>query len=392
LITLTRYRDLFRVPELKATIVSSIAGRLPIGIAGLAILLFVQGRSGSFAFAGTASAVYVLGLGAVAPILGRLIDRFGPRPVLGACAILYPAALVSLALLVSRSAPVEWVCAAALLAGATLPPISACMRAMYPKILREPALLQTAYSVDSAVVEIVFILGPAIVAACVALGLPEAAVFLAAFSAAAGTTVFLSAPAVRGWRAAPVRAGRDWAGVLRYPKLLIVFAVTVLYAFSFGLFEVAVMAHTAAKGAPAMAGVALALASAGSGAGAFVYGSRHWGVPMKRQLVTGLIAMSIGNLLLVPVDHLGIYAAVSLVAGIPMATVIATQSLIVSTLAPRERLAESFTWSTTCLLVGISAGIAAGGVLAEWMAAYWLLVIAAGSTALAAVFAAAAIK
>ena len=61
-----------------------------------------------------------------------------------------------------------------------------------------------------------------------------------------------------------------------------------------------------------------------------------------------------------------------------MATVIATQSLLVSRLAPRERLAESFTWSATCLLVGISAGIAAGGVTGRGCSQpYWLLVIAA---------------
>jgi hypothetical protein len=258
--------------------------------------------------------------------------------------------------------------------------------------MHEPALLQTAYSVDSALVEAVFILGPAIVAACVALGYPEAAVLLAAVSAAAGTAMFLSAPAVRGWTAAPARPGRDWAGVLRYPKLLIVFGVTVLYAFAFGLFEVAVTAHAAAKGAPAMAGIALALASVGSGTGAFVYGSRHWQAPLKRQLVGGLIAMCAGMLLLVPIDHLAAYAGASLIAGMPMATVIATQSLLVSTLAPRERLAESFTWSTTCLLVGISAGIAAGGALAEAYAAYWLLLAAAGSTAISAVLALAFVR
>lgn len=77
--TLERYRDLFGVPGLRTTVVSSIAGRMPIGLAGLAILLFVQGRSGSFALAGTASALYVLGLGLVAPLLGRLIDLLGPR-------------------------------------------------------------------------------------------------------------------------------------------------------------------------------------------------------------------------------------------------------------------------------------------------------------------------
>ena len=83
MVSLQRYRDLFGVPAVRATLVSSIVGRMPIGIAGLAILLFVQGRSGSFALAGTASALYVLGLGLVAPFLGRLIDRLGPRPVLG---------------------------------------------------------------------------------------------------------------------------------------------------------------------------------------------------------------------------------------------------------------------------------------------------------------------
>jgi hypothetical protein len=70
-----------------------------------------------------------------------------------------------------------------------------------------------------------------------------------------------------------------------------------------------------------------------------------------------------------------------------MATVIATQSLIISRLTPRARLAESFTWSTTCLLVGVSAGIAVGGVLAESLAAYWLLVVAGGSTAVSVILA-----
>ena len=53
--------------------------------------------------------------------------------------------------------------------------------------------------------------------------------------------------------------------------------------------------------------------------------------------------------------------------------------------APRDMLAESFTWGATCLLGGISAGIAAGGVMAEFLAPGFILLAAAGSTALAAV-------
>jgi MFS family permease len=388
MLSLERYHALFERPEVRATIVSSVAGRLPIGITGLAILLFVKGRSDSFSLAGTASALYVLGLGLVAPFLGRLIDRLGPRPVLSVCAVLYPAALIALSALVLTSASVAGICVMAVIAGATLPPISACTRALYPRLLSDGALLHTAYSVDSALVEAVFILGPALVAACVAVERPEAAVMLAALSAAVGTAIFLRAPPVRRWTATAARNKRDILGVLRYPKLLLVFAVTLLYSFSFGLFEVAVTAHASAKGSPAAAGVALALASVGSGTGALIFGARHWHAPLKLQFVLALAAMAAGTLLLVPIDNLYLYAAANLVTGIPMATVIATQSLLVSRLTPRARLAESFTWGATCLLVGVSAGIAAGGVMAESFAPHWLLLGAATSTALSALLAA----
>jgi MFS family permease len=391
MISFARYHEFFAVPGVRAMVSSSIAGRMPIGIAGLAILLFVQAYADSFALAGTAAALYVLGLGLIAPFLGRLIDRFGPRPVLAVCALLYPAALAGLAVLVLTAASPAAIGVAAVLAGATLPPITACTRALYPRLIADPALLHTAYSIDSALVEVVFIVGPALVAACVALDHAEAAVLLAALSAAAGTVLFLRAPAVRGWTASLPRA-RDWAGALRYRALLVLYGTTLLYAFAFGLFEIAVTAHASAKDEPAAAGIALALASLGSGAGAVVYGSRHWNTALDRQFVAALVAMAAGMLLLVPIDDLVLYSAMSLIAGVPMATVIATQSLLVSRFAPRERLAESFTWSTTCLLVGISGGIAAGGMLAEVVAAYWLLAAAAGSTAVAAITAAACLR
>ncbi len=389
MVSLEGYRALFAVPHVGATLRASVLGRLPIGIAGLSILLFVQGRSNSFVAAGTASALYVLGLGIVAPFLGRLIDRLGPRVVLVTCGFLYPAALLALAALVLASAHLAFVSVAALVAGATLPPVTACMRALYTRLVRDPGLLHTAYSVDSAVVESVFILGPALVAACVAFGRPEAAVLLAVVSAAIGAQTFARAQAVKSWSGTISRAHQSWLGVLSSPGLLVVFGVTLLYSLAFGLFEVAVTAHAAARGSPAVAGIALALASLGSGAAALVYGARRWHAPLRRQLFVALLAMAAGIALLLPIDSLTGYSIACIASGAPMATVIATQSSLISQYAPRERLAESFTWGATCLLTGISAGIALGGVLAEIFAAHWLLVGAVAATALAAVCAAA---
>jgi MFS family permease len=101
---LDRYLDLLRVPAVRGTLAASIPGRLPIGIAGFAILLLVQNQSGSFVTAGVASALYVLGLASVAPLIGRMIDRVGPLPVLRLCVTIYPAMLVALVLLVKFDA------------------------------------------------------------------------------------------------------------------------------------------------------------------------------------------------------------------------------------------------------------------------------------------------
>lgn len=383
LVFFQRYADLLRVPGLRAALAASIVGRIPIGVATLAILLFLQARTGSFALAGSAAALYVLGLAMVAPLLGRMIDRLGPRPVVSVSAAIYPVTLVALVLLTLYSDSHGWVALAAFLAGASFPPITICMRTLYPRLVPEAGLLQTAYSVDSALVEFIFILGPALVALFVAGGIPLGAIVFAAVCAAGGNLIFLRTPAVRGWQVHPASGARSLLGPLRYPRLRALFAATVLYSVAFGLYEMAVTVFAANRGQPAAAGIILALASVGSTAGALVYGARDWDMPVQRQFVVAVALMAAGLLVLAPIPNVHAFAVLSVIACAPMAPVIAAQSVLVSRLSPRDTLAESFTWSATCLLGGISAGIAAGGILAEYVRAGWILVAAAASALLA---------
>ncbi len=380
---LDRYRDLFRVPAIHATLLASVPGRLPIGIAGFAILLLVQTTSGSFIQAGVASALYVLGLATVSPLIGRAIDRGGPRPVLRLCALIYPVMLIALVALVLMRAHTAAVALCAYLAGASLPPITICMRTLYPRVLTQPALLQTAYSVDSVIVESVFVIGPALVALFLAFGIPAGAVLLAALSAGIGTLWFIRTPVIRDWEIRPRGAGSRWA-IFAEPGMVVLFAATLFYSVAFGLYEVGVTAWATKRGMPAAAGIALALASVGSALGAFAYGAWHWRAPLRRQFSIALGFMAAGSLLVAPVDNVALYMLVNIVAGAPMASVIATQSLLLSRLAPHGKLAESFTWGGTCLLGGISGGTALGGVLAESLAPAWILVSAAVATGIAA--------
>jgi predicted MFS family arabinose efflux permease len=167
-------------------------------------------------------------------------------------------------------------------------------------------------------------------------------------------------------------------------KLLV---ITLIYSASFGLFEVAVTAFAVKQGRPGAAGVMLALASAGSALGVLIYGSRSWRWPLARQFFCALTLMAIGILLLAPISNIYVFGAFCILACVPMAPVIATQSILVSHLAPRALLTESFTWAATALLAGISGGIAAAGVLVEQWPVSAVLFTAAAMTAIAALLA-----
>jgi len=188
-----RYARVLRTPHVLPLLASALVARLPIGIDSLAIVLFLRDRTGSYATAGVVSAAFALGSGAGAPMSGRLIDRFGQRGVLVPLALVHTGGLAALVGLALASAPTALLLPAALLAGATIPPISATLRPLWgPMLHDDPDLLPTAYALDSVMIELVFVFGPLLTAAATVLLSPVAALALAAALLVGGTVAFAS--------------------------------------------------------------------------------------------------------------------------------------------------------------------------------------------------------
>jgi MFS family permease len=382
-ISLDRYAALTSRPDLRATVIVSVIGRLPIGVAGLAILMLGQAASGSFAAGGAAAAIYVVGLACTAPILGRIIDRSGPRWVLIACAVAYPGALCALVVAVEGgAAAVAPSLALAALAGATFPPITACMRTFYRQQLADDALLIAAYSLESVLIETIFILGPMLVAMFVAFLSPAAAVLFAAGCALGGVVLFLRSPAIGNWRI-EARQRSTIFGPLTERGFAPLLVVIVCYSVAFGLVEIGVTAHAAEAGSPALAGVLLGVMSAASAAGGLAYGSRIWRGALIRQFAAVLFLMAAGIATLALTRNAWLFAALCALAGIVMAPALTIQAMLVAKTASPEHSTEAFTWSATGLLAGVGAGLAAGG----WFVERWAspsTFIAAAAAALAA--------
>ena len=362
MISLARYAVLLEQPALRSAIAASILGRLPIGITGLAILILGQDKSGSFARGGVIAACYVAGLATIAPLLGRLIDRHGPRTTLLACAFGFPAALTALVAALTAPTPLSVAAFLAAAAGACFPPITVCMRSFFKQRLTDNALLATAYSLESVVIEMIFIAGPLIVALFVAFSSPTAAVLFAASCGFAGTLLFQRSRALMQWRI-EARGGASIFGPLAVPGFLPLLAVILCYACAFGLVEIGTTAYAAERGTPALAGVLLGIMSVGSAAGGLFYGSRSWHLPLARQFSRTLALMGLGIAPLALLTPLWAFGVWCIAAGIVMAPALIMQSMLVAKIARAEHSTEAFTWSSTALLAGVGVGLTGGGAM-----------------------------
>ena len=382
MISLARYGALFSAAHARRSFAASVLGRLPIGLTGLAILLLMQTSSGSFARGGTAAACYVAGLALVAPALGRAIDRHGPRRILVGCAFAFPLALVLL-VAASKEADPAWLAfVAAAAAGAAFPPITVCMRTYFRHVFSDEALLAAAYSAESVLIEIIFIVGPMLVALFVALASPAAAVWFSAGCGFAGTLLFLRSPALRAWRIES-RSAHSLLGPLADRRFMLLVAIVLCFATAFGFLEIGITAYAIERADAAFAGVLLGLMSAGSALGGLAYGSRGWHAPLAHQFAAALAATAVGlGVLAVPWRPWAL-AAWCVIAGIAIAPALIIQSMLVTKTAPAEHSTEAFTWTTSALLAGVGIGLTAGGMLLEQFAP-WSALAAGAAASLAA--------
>ncbi len=359
-----KYVEFLRQPDVRPLLFAALLARMPVGMVGFSMLMFLRESMGNFVLAGSAVGINFIALAAAAPIQGRLIDRHGPRSLLMVTSILQPLSLIAILASVKLAAPFAVVAVFAALAGVFASPITTLTRTTWRHRFEREEDRRTAFALDAVTIEINFTLGPALVALILATLGPTVAFCVSIAAVVFGALAFLLSPALRYFkRESGVK--RHLLGPLTEPRLWLVFVATFGLTTGFGLLEVGYPAYGTALAAPALGGVLLAINSLGSALGGAVYGGLHFRLPVERQFACALALMVVPLFLHAIVTTTPLFALVAFLAGALIAPSIAAQSVLVSRLAPSHYATEAFTWSSTFIVSGIGAGMALGGFIVE---------------------------
>jgi MFS family permease len=382
-LSLRTYSELLRPPGARRLLIAALLGRIPVGIFSLAIVLVVRRQTGSFAQAGLATAAFAIGAGLVAPLQGRLVDRLGQPRVLLPSALLNALALGGLVVAANDGAPAWALAALAALGGAAVPPLSACMRSQWATLFAGDAgARESAYSLESILNEIVFIVGPALTTMLVALSSSTGALLTAIALSLVGTVAFATAGLARSWRGAI--GPRTAAGALGAAGMRTLVLAIVPTGIAFGALEVTMPAFAAAQGErPALAGLLLSAMALGSVLGGLWYGGRSWSRPIVARFLTleAIFTAGLLPLLLMPDSMLAMGLLMG-VAGLALAPSAAAGFLLIDHIAPPGTATEAYTWAVTANVSGSAIGAALAGVIVQHGDIRWALALAVAGPAL----------
>ena len=374
------YGALLAIPGTKQFSGSGALARLPMSMVGIGIVLMIQQTTGSYGLAGRVSAAYIVAQAICSPQIAKLVDRKGQARVMRPMFVVTSLSLLGLILSTALGAPEAFLYLFAVLTGASVGSVGSMVRARWSNLLADPRKLHSAYSFESAVDELCFVVGPMLATILATSVAPTAGLIVPLVAVVVGGFWFLSLRETEPPVSIPV-AGVKNRSVLLNGGMLAVIAVFIGMGAVFGATDVATIAFAKEAGHEAMAGVILGVFAAGSLISGLLYGAKHWLSPLWKRFAVGMLALAVGVTLFFFVTSLPILAAVMFVAGFAISPTLINGNNLVQLLVPPSQLTEGLTWVGTALGVGVSVGTSVAGARIDEAgshAGFTVVVVAAG--------------
>jgi predicted MFS family arabinose efflux permease len=363
------YRRVLALPGVGPLLLVGLLARVPLTAAGVTLTLHVVlDLHRGYGAAGLVGAASTLGSALGAPVLGRLVDRRGLRPVL-----LLSVVVEALFWLAAPALPYPALLVASGIAGVAAMPVFSVMRQSIAALVGAEQR-RAAYALDSMGIEVSFMVGPTLAVLMVTQVSPRATMYaVGAAMVLSGAALWLLDPAIRedGQHGAAHRVPRSaW---LR-PRLVAVLLVSAGATMVLGATDVSLIAVLKQSGQIGWTGVVLAVWGGYSMVGGFVYGA-------ARRSLSPLALMALLGACTLPVGLGGGWPWVMLTlvaAGALCAPTIAASSDALSRLVPAAARGEATGWQGSSSTIGMALGAPVAGAVIDLTGPAWGFVAGGG--------------
>jgi len=356
------YREIFAAPGARSFALAGLISRLPFSMMGIGIITMLVQSGQGYGLAGMVAAIYALAAALLAPQISRLVDRYGQSRVLPLATTICVAGIAALLACAHFDAPNWTLCVFAAAAGC-IPSMPAMTRARWTLIFRGKPELNTAFSLESVLDEMAFIVGPPIsVGLSVAL-FPEAGPLIAAIMLVIGVTIFV----LQKETEPPVQPAEDRqsGSVLRHVTLFIPILALLGMGVIVGTVDVVSVAFAEAAGRPVAASLVLSLYALGSCLAGLAFGAVKLGVPLPRLFLICALATAATVVPLFLAQGVFSLAGLMFISGLFFAPSMIVAMRLGEAIVPPSQLTEGLTWMTTGLGIGVAGGAAMAGAVVE---------------------------
>ncbi|MBA0127432.1 MFS transporter [Haloechinothrix sp. YIM 98757] len=359
------YRRMFAYRQVPTAMLLTFLARVPMTAMGLTLTLHIVSALGmGYGAAGLVGMMTTVGTAAAAPFIGRMLDRHGLRPVIAACTTASAAYWIS-----APHLTYPLLLILAFPAGMLAVPASPVMRQILAAIV--PARLQrTAYSLDSILIELSFMLGPATgILLTTQLSSTIALTAIGACFGAAGTALYLVNPPIRTADTAHLRKGerpplRDWL-TPRLARALLLAGGALFVLVGTELAALAILREHDQVSWTSLVIVVMCLASL---AGGLTHGAVHRSLSQPTLMI--LLAA-----LVVPVGLAGgawwLLALALIPTNLMCAPTLAAGAEAISHLAPAKVRGEAMGMLDSATRLGLAIGSPAVGFVMDHSSAAW---------------------
>lgn len=351
------YRELLTTPGATGLVLASAIARLPQAMIGIGIITMLVQQTGVYWLAGAVAGTFTLANALLGPRISKRVDQHGQSRVLPIVTAFSVVMLLALIFAVYMRAPAAVFFVLAALAG-TMPSMPSMIRARWSQLFRGKPQLHTAFSLDTVLTELAYIIGPPLAIGLSVSFFAEAGPLVAVALLAIGVTAFLLQ---RQTEPKVVLGHKSHTGsTLLIPGVRTIVLSLLAMGSIGGAIDVGVVAFANAQGWPASATFILAAYAFGSLVAGLTFGALRVSLPIEKQFFIGILVTAVTGVLPIFSPDVYVLSAMLFIAGISFAPTMVVVMKLGTIIIPPSRITEGLTWMTT----GISIGVALGGMLA----------------------------